>query len=466
MSDKGKLLIVEDDEEAARQLKWALSDELELHVAQDAPAAMKILQRERPPVVALDLGLPPKPNEAVVGMELLERILQVEPTTKVVVVTGDGDRENATRAIGRGAWDYYHKPIEIDELKIILARAFHVHSLEGESRESQKEDGAAGRSDGLVGASSEMEEIFAKIRKVASADVSVLVIGESGTGKELIARAIHNQSDRRDAPFVPINCGAIPETLLEAEIFGHEKGAYTGADIQRKGKAELAHGGTLFLDEIGDIAPVLQIKFLRFLQERTIERIGGRESIEVDVRIIAATNRNLKEALGRGDFREDLYYRLSVVSIEAPPLRNRGGDVLLLADYFRKRSCEEMKRPLAGLDPSAIQALKEHDWPGNIRELENRIKRAVVMGDGPVIRAEDLELSYTNEVDTEEQSLKDFRERLERDFICEALVATDWNVSLASEKIGVTRPTLYDLMKKYGLRKEDYTFSSPAKKPS
>jgi two-component system NtrC family response regulator len=462
MSKKGKLLIVEDDAEISRQLKWALSDEHELHMAQDAPSAMKILQTKKPAVVTLDLGLPPRPHESVVGMELLEKILQIEPSAKVVVVTGDNDQENAMRAISRGAWDYYHKPIKIEELKGILTRAFHVYSLEKESRESQEEHEGKGRLDDLVGTSPEMNAIFAKILKVAPSNVSVLVVGESGTGKELIARSIHNQSDRREEPFIPINCGAIPDTLLEAELFGHEKGAFTGAHVQRKGKVEFANGGTLFLDEIGDIPPTLQVKLLRFIQERTIERIGGRESIEVDVRIIAATHRNLKELLLTGDFREDLYYRLSVVSIEAPPLRSRGNDILLLANYFRNKSCADMKRPMARFDPSAIQALGEHDWPGNIRELENRIKRAVVMSDGPVLGAEDLELPYADQGKAKKQTLKDFRERLERDFICEALVANNWNVALTSEQIGVARPTLYDLINKYDLRKQDYTFSSPA----
>jgi two-component system NtrC family response regulator len=308
--------------------------------------------------------------------------------------------------------------------------------------------------DELIGSSPEIQGIYAKIRKVAASDVSVLVGGESGTGKELIARSIHNQSDRCKSTFVPINCGAIPETLLEAELFGHEKGAFTGAHIQRKGKVEFADGGTLFLDEIGELPLLLQVKILRFLQERTIERIGGRESIELDVRIIAASQKNLKEELNVGGFRDDLYYRLSVVTIDVPPLRSRGNDILLLANYLMRKSCEEMKRPMAKLDPSAVQALAGHQWPGNVRELENRLKRAVVMREGPSIRAEDLDLPFAVQAEPEKRTLKDVRERLEKDFICETLSSNNWNIARTAQQIGVTRPTLYDLMKKYNLQRQ------------
>jgi two-component system NtrC family response regulator len=455
MSNKEKLLVVEDDAEISRQLKWALADEYEIHLAQDAPSALKILKTKKPAVVTLDLGLPPRPHEAAIGMELLGKILQLEPSAKVVVVTGNNDRENAMQAISQGAWDYYHKPIKIDELKVILSRAFHVNTLERENLELQKKVEEKGRLDDLIGSSPEMNETFAKIRKVASSDVSVLVVGDSGTGKELIARSIHNQSARRENPFVAINCAAIPDTLLEAELFGHEKGAYTGAYVQRKGRVEFANGGTLFLDEIGELPVLLQVKLLRFLQERVIERIGGRENIEVNVRIIAATQKNLKEALVTGEFREDLYYRLSVVNIDVPPLRNRGNDIFLLANYFRRKSCEEMKRPIAKFDPSAIQALEEYEWPGNIRELENRIKRAVVMGEGLIIRAEDLDLPWTNQSSVKKQTLKDIRERLERDFIFKALERNNWNVVRTAAQIDVSRPTLYDLIKKYNLQRQE-----------
>jgi two-component system NtrC family response regulator len=460
MNNKGRLLVVEDDAAISRQLKWALADEYEIHLAQDAPSALKTLKTKKPQVMTLDLGLPPKPHEPVVGMELLGKILQLEPGAKVVVVTGNNDRENAMQAVSQGAWDYYQKPINTDELKVILSRAFHVNTLERESLESQREHTEKGRLDELIGTSQDMNELFANIRKVASSDVSVLIFGESGTGKELIAKSIHNQSARRENPFVAINCGAIPDTLLEAELFGHEKGAYTGAHIQRKGKVEFAHKGTLFLDEIGELSPLLQVKLLRFLQERTFERIGGRETIQVDVRVIAATQKNLQKALQTADFREDLYYRLSVVTLKVSPLRSRGSDILLLANYLLRKSCEEMKRPMARFDPGAMNALRGHQWPGNVRELENRIKRAVVMGEGPVIREEDLDLPYADQNKGTKQTLKDVRESLERDFICEALVSNNWNLAHTAEQIGVTRPTLYDLIKKYGLQKQDYSSSS------
>jgi two-component system NtrC family response regulator len=460
MNIKRRLLVVEDDPQISRQLKWALADEYEVFLAEDAASALDILKGKNPPVLTLDLGLPPSPHEVTAGMELLGKVLQLQPLCKVVVVTGDNDRKNAMGAISQGAWDYYHKPIEIDELKGILRRAFHVSTLEKERMELQKELVEEARLDELIGTSPEIKEMFAKIRKVASTDVSVLIVGESGTGKELIAGSIHNQSHRRENPFVAINCGAIPETLLEAELFGHEKGAFTGAHAMRKGKVEFAEGGTLFLDEIGELPQLLQVKLLRFLQERTIERIGGRESLGVDARIVAATQKNLKDALSAGEFREDLYYRLSVVTIDVPPLRARGSDVFLLADYFKTKACEELKRPMAKFDPGAIQALREYDWPGNVRELENRIKRALVMSDGTVIGAEDLELDCSKESLGQKQTLKEFRETLEKDFICNALVRNEWNIALTADQIGVARPTLYDLIKKYDLRKQDFIRSS------
>jgi two-component system NtrC family response regulator len=455
MGDKEKLLVVEDDPEISRQLKWALAEEYEVHLAQDTRSALEILKKMKPQVVTLDLGLPPEAQGSQVGMELLGKILQLEPGSKVVVVTGNNERENALRAISHGAWDYYQKPIDADELRVILKRAFHVSTLEKENLEREKELTEKGRLDELIGTSPEISKVFAKIRKVAPSDVSVLILGESGTGKELIAKSIHNQSHRREMPFVAINCSAIPETLLEAELFGHEKGSYTGAHVMRKGKVEFADGGTLFLDEIGELPPLLQVKILRFLQERTFERIGGRESLTVDVRIIAATQRNLEEAISRKEFREDLYYRLSVVRLEVPPLRNRGSDVILLANHFRKKSCEEMRKPTAKFDMSAIQALTEYGWPGNVREVENRVKRAVVMSDSALIKAEDLELPFEGGNGVGKETLKDAREKLEREFICSALASNNWNIARTAEQIGVARPTLYDLIKKYNLQEKD-----------
>ena len=455
MDGRSKLLIVEDEVQIARQLKWALADQYDIHLAKDASSALKKVAGKKPQVVTLDLGLPPRPQEAVEGMNLLKQIHRYDSHAKVIVVTGNGDRESAMQAIGQGAWDYYHKPINIEELKMILSRAFHVASLERENLRCQQETASEAGFERLIGSSPEMKEVYTKIRKVAASDVSVLVVGESGTGKELIARAIHNQSTRRKNPCIAINCGAIPENLLEAEFFGHEKGAYTGAHTQRKGKVEYSNGGTLFLDEIGEIPPLLQVKLLRFLQERVVERIGGRETISVDVRIVAATQKNLKGALSVGEFREDLYYRLSVVTIEVPPLRSRGNDVLLLAYYFIRKSCQEMKRPMANFSPNAVQALVEYDWPGNVRELENRIKRAVVMGEGPVIEPEDLDLSLGHEDNDKTKTLKEFREISERDFICLALATNKWNIARTAQQIGVSRPTIYDLIKKYNLQKQE-----------
>ena len=454
MNEKGKLLIVEDDPRMARQLKWALADEYRIYLAENPSSALKMVMNEKPQVVTLDLGLPPKPREAGVGMKLLRQIIQRDPQSKVIVVTGNEDRQNALQAISQGAWDYYCKPIDIDQLKLILSRASHVSNLEREYLELLKTREPKGRFEDLIGSSPEIQEVFTKIRKVSRSDVSVMIEGESGTGKELIARAIHNRSQRRGKPFVAINCNAIPETLLEAELFGHEKGAYTGAHTQRKGKVEYANGGTLFLDEIGELPPLLQVKLLRFLQERVIERIGGRESIEVDVRIIAATLKNLKEALPTGEFREDLYYRLSVVALEVPPLRCRGTDIPTLAHYFLGKSCQELRRRRSKFDPQAIKAMMEYKWPGNVRELENRVKRAVVMGDGPIIRVEDLDLLCKDYGGT--RTLKEFRETLERDFICRALAINHWNIARTAEQIGVSRPTLYDLIKRHDVRKQDF----------
>jgi len=455
MGEKEKLMIVEDDPGISRQLKWAFSDEYDVHMAQDTRSALEILKRMKPRVITLDLGLPPHPQDSEVGMELLGRILQLEPASKVVVVTGNNERENALQAISHGAWDYYQKPINVEELSLIIKRAFHVSALERESIDREKELAERGKLDELIGASPAIMGVFAKIRKVAQADVSVLILGESGTGKELIAKSIHNQSARREKPFVVINCGAIPETLIETELFGHEKGAFTGAHVMRKGKVEFADGGTLFLDEIGELSPLLQVKLLRFLQERTFERIGGRESLTVDVRIIAATQKNLEEAMIKREFRDDLYYRLSVVRIDVPPLRDRGSDVILLANHFRKKSCEEMKKPPAKFDLSAIRALREYSWPGNVREVENRIKRAVVMSEGTLIKADDLELPFEGAESAATETLKEAREKLERDFICSALASNNWNIARTAEQIGVARPTLYDLMKKYKLHDKD-----------
>ena len=452
MEGKQSLLVIEDDSQLARQLKWALADEYDVHLAEDPSSAMRMVMAKKPAVITLDLGLPPKRKEAVIGMKLLGQIIEYEPYTKVIVVTGNEDRESALQAISRGAWDYYHKPIDIEQLKVILSRAYHVSNLERESHSPQKGREAECKFEDLIGNSSKIKEVFAKIRKVSKSDVSVMIVGESGTGKELIAQAIHNQSDRRVKPFVAINCGAIPENLLEAELFGHEKGAYTGAYVQRKGKVEYANGGTLFLDEIGELSPLLQVKLLRFLQERVVERIGGRETIEVDVRIIAATLKNFNKVLSTDDFREDLYYRLSVVTIEVPPLRERTSDIPLLAYHFLRKSCQEQKRRINRFDPEAVSAMLEYKWPGNVRELENRVKRAVVMGERPIIGVEDLDLPRKFHRGT--KTLKEYRETLEKEFIFQALATYNWNIAQTAAQIGVSRPSIYDLINRYDLKKQ------------
>ena len=443
---KRKLLVVEDDDTIRSQMKWALMQEYEVLVAEDRKKALDLVARERPDVVTLDLGLPPRPTSTEEGFLALAEIKEQAPFAKVVVITGQGERKNALEAIGQGAYDFFSKPIEIEELRIVLRRAFYLAELEKEHRRLQRQMDT-GAFEGMIGTSPEMQTVFSAIRKVATTEAPVLVTGESGTGKELVARAIHRLSPRERGPFVVINCGAIPENLLESELFGHEKGAFTGAHIQRKGRFEKADGGTLFLDEIGELSPPLQVKLLRFLQEQKIERVGGREEISVDVRVIAATNRDLKEAMKEGRFREDLYYRLGVVVISLPPLRERVGDALLLATVLLQRYAEENGKKSLGFNYQATRAIENHSWPGNIRELENRVKRAVIMAEGPKIAPEDLELTSPFEK-YEGKGLREAREELERDLISKALARNRWNVTKAAEELGVSRPTLYELMEK------------------
>ena len=446
-----KLLVVEDEEAIARQLKWSLAEDYDVLWAPEAGKALALLRQHRPAVMTLDLGLPPEPEGSAVGLGLLKQVLSLDPTLKVVIITGNTERANALAAVEMGAYDYYQKPIDALELRIILRRAFHIRRLERENLELQQRLSAAGRLEGLVGASPQMQEVFAMVRRLAASDVAVLVEGESGTGKEVVARAIHSLSPRRDKSFVVINCGAIPETLLEAELFGHEKGAFTGAHIQRQGKIEFAQEGTLFLDEIGELSLPLQVKLLRFLQEQVIERIGGRQPIRVDARVIAATNKNLKQAVAEGGFREDLYYRLSVVTVKLPPLRERGEDVVLLARYFLAAQSRAEGERRKGLSPDAIEALSAYRWPGNVRELENRIKRALIMADGALIQPADLDLA-PGSAPTETASLKDIRERAEVEAIQRSLARHNGNITHAAAELGVSRPTLHDLIKRYGLR--------------
>jgi two-component system NtrC family response regulator len=452
--ERPHLLIVEDQETIGTQLRWAFAKEYEVALAPDGKTALHLFEELRPPLVTLDLGLPPDPDGASEGMRLLSEIIKKEPKTKVIVITGNGEEAAALEAIRLGALDYYQKPIDVEELRVILRRAAHIHRLEQGSEVKQQEAEAVARFEDLLGTSPRMRELFALIERVAASNTTVLITGESGTGKELIARAIHLKSPRRQGAFVPINGGAIPETLLESELFGHEKGAFTGAHIRRQGRVEQANGGTLFLDEVGELSLTLQVKLLRFLQEREIERVGGRERIAVDVRVVAATNTDLVKAIAAGRFREDLYYRLSVVTMAIPPLRERGEDVLLLANALLRRFRLEMAgKKIRGFSPEALAAVRAHAWPGNVRELENRVQRAVIVAAGPLITPGDLELAPSTPA---ELTLRVARERAERELVVEALVRSRGNVTRAARGIDVTRPTFHALMNKFGIRTEEF----------
>ena len=444
------LLIVDDDESIRSQMRWAFLKDYEIYEAGDHETALEITKKVHPLVVILDLGLPPKPREAEEGLKTLREILSFDHRIKVIIVSGNTEKGNALKAIDMGAFDFFMKPPVIDEVKVVIKRALRMAELEVENLTLQRRGHFEGM-DGILGSSPAMDQIYQIIRKVATVDVPVLILGESGTGKELTARAVHRLSDRREKPFVVINCGAIPETLLESELFGHEKGAFTGADNRKKGRIEYAEGGTLFLDEIGDLTYSLQVKLLRFLQEHIIERIGGREEIPVDVRILAATNRDLKKAIDEGRFREDLYFRLSVVSIDLPPLRERGNDRLLLARAFLHRYSREFKKIIRGFRDDAIKAFTIHEWPGNVRELENRIKRAVVMSDAEWLSSYDLDLMPAAASVNLTVSLQEAREELERRMINEALSRSGSNITHAAKDLGISRQTLTDMIKKYGI---------------
>ena len=447
---KQKLLIVEDDPGLQSQLKWSFED-FDVEVAEDRESALAHLRRLEPPVVTLDLGLPPDPGGVTEGFGLLEEMLALAPDTKVIVVTGHNDRTNAMRAIAMGAYDFYEKPIDPDLLGITIQRGARLYQIEQENRRLQSGHGESAL-EGLIASSPEMLKVCRTVEKLAPTDVSTLILGESGTGKEVLVKALHHLSDRSDKRLVAINCAAIPEALLESELFGYEKGAFTGAAKTTPGKIEVANGGILFLDEVGDLPMALQAKLLRFLQERVIERIGGRSEIAVDVRVICATHRDLPELIQAGQFREDLYYRINEATIRVPPLRDRQGDDLLLARALLERFATQLKRPIKGFTPQAIEAIEAYDWPGNVRELENRVKRAVIMADGNQISLDDLELpSKEGAGDQEPFNLREVREQAESRAILRALARTDGNVSKTSELLGVTRPTLYNLMKKYAI---------------
>ena len=444
-----KLLIVEDDPGLQRQLRWAY-DGYDVLVAGDRAQAIELLRAEEPDVVTLDLGLPPDPDGVSEGFQTLDTILALKPGTKVIVASGHGARDSALRAIDHGAWDFYQKPIDIDALGLIVARAFHVHALEEENRRLSQASSSVTALGGIITASPEMLKVTRTIERVAVADVSVMLLGASGTGKELLARGLHDASPRKRGAFVAINCAAIPETLLESELFGHEKGAFTGAVKTTEGKIEQAAGGTLFLDEVGDIPLPLQVKLLRFLQERTIERIGGRRAIAVDTRIVCATHQDVDAMVADGRFREDLYYRLAEIVVRIPSLAERPGDASLLARHFVKKYASQMKLGINGLAADAIAAIDGWGWPGNVRELENRIKRAVIMADGKLVTAADLDLAESD--DPLPLNLKAARETTDRRIIRHALTQADGNISNTAKLLGISRPTLYDLMKAYGLQ--------------
>jgi len=446
------LLIVEDDEGLQRQLKWAYEG-YRVIIAGDRSTAIEMVRLHEPPVVTLDLGLPPDPDGTAEGFATLTEILALKPDCKVIVASGHGARESALKAIALGAYDFYRKPVDIDELGLIVGRAFHVHEIEVENRRLEAANGGAAALGAMLTASPEMVKVIRTVERVASADVSVMLLGASGTGKELLARAVHEQSVRAKGEFVAINCAAIPENLLEAELFGYERGAFTGAVKTTPGKIELAQGGTLFLDEVGDIPLPLQVKLLRFLQERVIERIGGRATIAVDTRIVCATHQDLDTMIAEGRFRDDLYYRLAEIVVKIPSLAERAGDAVLLARHFVGRFAREMNPKVQGLSPDAVEAIDAYGWPGNVRELENRLKRAVIMADGKWVAAADLDLPGAPEqsADTLPINLRAAREVADRRAIRQALSRTENNISGAAKLLGISRPTLYDLMKQYQL---------------
>lgn len=446
------LLVIEDDEGLQRQLKWAYEG-YRVVSALDRASAIELLRLHEPAVVTLDLGLPPHPNGTAEGFATLTEIMALKPDTKVIVASGHGARESALHAIALGAYDFYAKPIDIDQLGLIVARAFHLHALESENRRLEVQASAGGTVLGsMITASPEMLKVARTIERVAPADVSVMLLGASGTGKELLAKAVHEKSRRAGKPFVAINCAAIPENLLEAELFGYERGAFTGAVKTTPGKIELAGGGTLFLDEIGDVPLPLQVKLLRFLQERVIERIGGRTTIAVDVRIVSATHQDLDTMQAEGRFREDLFYRLAEMVVKIPSLHARAGDAVLLARHFVRRFARDLGSPVTGLAPDAIEAIDSYGWPGNVRELENRLKRAVIMAEGKLIGALDLDLPGLSEEAFAALNLRAARETADRRAIHQALTRTDSNISATAKLLGISRPTLYDLMKQYRLQ--------------
>lgn len=464
---KPKILIIDDDEEIRTQMKWAVAADYQVALAGDRKEAIERFREHRPQVVLLDLGLPPNPNDTTEGMASLAALLTLDRSAKIIIISGQSDRENAVRAIGAGAYDFLSKPLDVEQLRLLLQRCVFVSELERDYRQLQDEE-RPGMFEGILGSNEKMEEVFKTVGKVAKATVPVLILGESGTGKEMIANAIHRRSPFKNKPFIAINCNAIPENLIESELFGYEKGSFTGANSQKIGLIETAAGGTLFLDEIGDLPPPTQVKMLRFLQEKRIQRVGGRQEIEVDARVLAATHVDLTAAIKEGRFREDLYFRLAVVVCKLPPLRDRGDDVILLAQDFLKNFGKQNGRENLSFDPQALKAIARYPWPGNVRELQNRVQRAVIMADSRRITSEDLEIVSSasagetgipfnsgTRVDVSlAGGLKEARETLERELVNQALDRNDGNISAAAKDLAVSRPTFYELMNKLGISKE------------
>jgi two-component system, NtrC family, response regulator len=446
---KTRLLIVEDDEDIRAQMKWALVNDYEVFTAADRPGALAAFTEHQPAVTLLDLGLPPRPSEPEEGLAALSAILNVNPLAKVIVVSGQSEKANALRAVGAGAYDFLSKPVEMDELRLVLERCVYVAELEQEYRAMQHEAEPEVFED-MLGSSPQMQAVFDFIRKVAPTNAPVLILGESGTGKEMVAQALHRRSAQAGGPFVAINCNTIPENLLESELFGHEKGAFTDAHTQRKGHVETAAGGTLFLDEIGELPAQVQVKLLRFLQEKCFQRVGGRQEIQSDARILAATNRNLHEFVAKGKFREDLYFRLAVLVIKTPPLRERGEDAALMAKTFLRSYGLEHGKPGLTFAPGALRAMSLYSWPGNVRDLQNRVRRAAILAEGKRVTAKDLEL--TDAVSAlPPQTLKEAREGVEREMVQDALRRHKGKITAAALDLGISRPTLYELMDKLGI---------------
>lgn len=450
--DKTKILVVDDDLGVLKQLKWALEDEYEVLTASSKSEALEVFKTNNPELVALDVNLDGINKSSQEGLDILDEIKQNNNSlSKVIMITGNDTKEIALEAIQKGAFDYYLKPVKVDELKIILKRALYIQTLEKENQRLSQELADKFKFENMVGNSEKIQEVFKLIRRVSPTDATVLITGESGTGKELVAKAIHYQSLRAKEPFMVINCGAIPENLLESELFGHEKGSFTDAHIQKIGKLEVANKGTVFLDEIGEMSLNLQVKILRFLQERVIERVGGNEPIELDVRIIAATNSDLAKRIKQNAFREDLYYRLSVINIALPALRERGDDILLLAKYFlNKYRSEVNNKEIKGFSKEAKEMIQRFNWPGNIRELENRVRRALILAENSFITPQELGFDDSKEEkNLSKLSLKEARQNIEVEYLKKALAESKGNISLAAKLLGLTRPTFYDLAKKY-----------------